>query len=489
MRPHRLPLLLLGYLASVSFSSAVPFENSAIVRTLELGGSLVHVTTTYAIKALEPGVKTYTLALNPEEREKTSWLQVRIKGEKNELPIEESEPDQNRPYHLINVKLPRALAVNGTLNIVLETVQTHVTKPWPERASQTEDQALKFATDLFVISPYSTGVQRTKLRILNPRIISFTEPKNVTPFTLDSPVTRAGATVTYGPYNNIPASANQDFLLTHQQPINFHYYHDQPVIELLSYSRSHEISHWGANLNTEDKIHLYNAGPALKGHFSRLQHQMQGFYQPKSQPHIIPALSLDLPPGVSNVYYYDTIGNVSTSHLRAVQSPPKGMPVKSPSVLDLRPRYPIMGGWNYSFTLGFDTPLADSVGWDAKTGKYVAELPIMTLFPAAVIDNAQVDIVLPEGATDIEFFTPYPAIESQISTHVTYLDTTGRPRLTFTYKNLTPKHVDNIYVTYKVSLSAHLKKPIAVAVAFLSLFGIAMFVRRIETSIDPKKKA
>lgn len=125
---------------------------------------------------------------------------------------------------------------------------------------------------------------------------------------------------------------------------------------------------------------------------------MQAFHH-KLSSHILPGINLDLPPGVSSVYYYDTIGNVSTSRLRAAPSVPKGLPVKQYSALELRPRYPIMGGWNYSFTLGWDTPLADSVGWDAKSGKYVAELPIMTIFPGAVISDAQISVILPEGAT------------------------------------------------------------------------------------------
>jgi oligosaccharyltransferase complex subunit alpha (ribophorin I) len=484
---HRLPFLLLAALVSPSIASSAPFENSAIVRTIELSGSLVHVTTTYAIKALQSGQKTYTIALSSSERERTSWLEATIKGQNAKLPIEESELDHNLPYHLVDVKLPKALAVNATLQIVLEAVQTHATKPWPERASQKEEQALKFTTDVFVLSPYSTSVQRTKLRTLQPRIISFTEPKGISEFTSDAPATKSGATITYGPYNNIPPCANEDFISAYQQPVTVHYYHDQPVIELLSYNRSLEISHWGANLNTEDQIHLYNAGPALKGHFSRLEHQMQGFYH-KASPHTLQMLSLDLPPGVSNVYYYDIIGNVSTSRLQAAPSVPKGTPGIRRSTLEMRPRYPVLGGWNYTFTLGWDTPLGDSVGWDAKTGKYVAELPIITMFPGVVIDNAQVSIVLPEGATEIDFVTPYSAIETQVSTHITYLDTIGRPKLTFTYKNLTPKHAANIYVTYKVSLSAHLRKPTAVAVGFFSLFAITMILRRIELTIDSKKK-
>jgi len=60
--------------------------------------------------------------------------------------------------------LPKKLGVNATLNLVLETIQTHVTEPWPEYATQKDEQAMRYTTDLFVISPYVTLVQRTKIR-------------------------------------------------------------------------------------------------------------------------------------------------------------------------------------------------------------------------------------------------------------------------------------------------------------------------------------
>jgi oligosaccharyltransferase complex subunit alpha (ribophorin I) len=106
------------------------------------------------------------------------------------------------------------------------------------------------------------------------------------------------------------------------------------------------------------------------------------------------SLTLHLPAGIRNAYYYDLVGNVSTSKLQAVPSSSR----KS-SILDLRPRYPLMGGWNYSFTLGWDSPLSDSVTWDQKNGRYIVQVPIMTLIPGAVVNDAEVSIILPEGAT------------------------------------------------------------------------------------------
>jgi hypothetical protein len=69
--------------------------------------------------------------------------------------------------HLLSVSLPKELAVNGTLNLVLETVQTHATYPYPSRAAQKDPQLLKYETDLFITSPYDTLVQRTKIRCVS----------------------------------------------------------------------------------------------------------------------------------------------------------------------------------------------------------------------------------------------------------------------------------------------------------------------------------
>ena len=195
--------------------------------------------------------------------------------------------------------------------------------------------------------------------------------------------------------------------------VTIHFNFDFPVLELTKYKRAAEISHWGANLNIQDEINLFNAGPTyaspipseqklmscrLKGHFSRLHHQTQAFYQ-RSAAHVLSSLHLYLPTGISNVYYYDLIGNVSTSKLQTTPSVSRNAKSSQYSVLEMKPRYPLMGGWNYSFTLGWDSPLQDSANWDAKNGRYVVGVPIMTQVPTAVIDDAEVKIILPEGAT------------------------------------------------------------------------------------------
>lgn len=95
-RWRALPFLLFGLLVPSLTCASQPFENTAIVRTVELGGSLVHVTTTYAVKALEDGSSIYTVALGPEERKRTSWIEAKIKGQSKALGLEDLGYDQKR---------------------------------------------------------------------------------------------------------------------------------------------------------------------------------------------------------------------------------------------------------------------------------------------------------------------------------------------------------------------------------------------------------
>ena len=94
--PKRWPSLLLFLSVTSVLASGQSFENTAIVRTVELGGSVVHVTTTYAIKALEDGLKTYTVALGRDEKAMTSWIEATVKGQKTALPVKERPFDWNK---------------------------------------------------------------------------------------------------------------------------------------------------------------------------------------------------------------------------------------------------------------------------------------------------------------------------------------------------------------------------------------------------------
>jgi oligosaccharyltransferase complex subunit alpha (ribophorin I) len=93
-------------------------------------------------------------------------------------------------------------------------------------------------------------------------ILSYTQSIEVA-FTTGSIATRSntGAAVTYGPFSDLPPSSNTAFAEKHQQRVSIHYEFGFPMLAVKSLRRAAEISHWGANLNIQDEIHLYNAGP------------------------------------------------------------------------------------------------------------------------------------------------------------------------------------------------------------------------------------
>jgi oligosaccharyltransferase complex subunit alpha (ribophorin I) len=91
-----LPFLVLGLLVPSFAFASQSFENTAIVRTVELGGALVHVTTTYAVKSLEAKSSVYTVAIGREQRLRTSWLEAKIKGQPEALRLEDFGYNEER---------------------------------------------------------------------------------------------------------------------------------------------------------------------------------------------------------------------------------------------------------------------------------------------------------------------------------------------------------------------------------------------------------
>ena len=71
---------------------------------------------------------------------------------------------------------------------------------------------------------------------------------------------KAAATINYGPFQNVGPTVGVTPQTTGQQILSIHYEYDKPVLSVVKYERAAEVSHWGANLNIEDKVMLRNDG-------------------------------------------------------------------------------------------------------------------------------------------------------------------------------------------------------------------------------------
>jgi len=74
-------------------------------------------------------------------------------------------------------------------------------------------------------------------------------------------------------------------------------------------TRTIEVSHWG-NINVEEHYEMLNEGAGIKGEWGRVDYNM---YNPNDGKNAIKGLTTRLPRYIRGLYYYDYIGNISTS--------------------------------------------------------------------------------------------------------------------------------------------------------------------------------
>lgn len=119
--------------------------------------------------------------------------------------------------------------------------------------------------------------------------------------------------------------------------------------------------------------------------------------------HTLSTLAVSLPANVYSPYFIDEVGNVSTSRFRPSPKSPftaniKGTRSSGLSLLELTPRYPLLGGWNYTFNIGWLQPLQDVLRHDSATRRHVLAVPFLTSLKNIAIDDVTFKVVLPEGA-------------------------------------------------------------------------------------------
>lgn len=127
---------------------------------------------------------------------------------------------------------------------------------------------------------------------------------------------------------------------------------------------------------------------SLEKQFSRVEFQQSaGVHE---HTNVLKDLTFKLPASARDVYYRDDIGNVSTSHLR---QEPSGV------VLEITPRYPLFGGWNYTWFHGYNADLSEFLRYNKRTGKYVLNFRLVENAKRMTFEHVKLNIVLPEGVS------------------------------------------------------------------------------------------
>ena len=93
-------------------------------------------------------------------------------------------------------------------------------------------------------------------------------------------------------------------------------------------------------------------------------------------------------PSASDVYYRDDIGNISTSALRFLEDSVE---------VELRPRFPLFGGWKTHYVLGYNVPSYEYLF--SKGDNFVLNMRLLDhIFDDMLVEDLTLKIILPEGS-------------------------------------------------------------------------------------------
>ncbi|KAF9896859.1 hypothetical protein BX616_006626 [Lobosporangium transversale] len=190
---------------------------------------------------------------------------------------------------------------------------------------------------------------------------------------------------------------------------------------------------------------------------------------------MITAFRAEIPKLARDIYYRDEIGNISTS---AILHQPDNI------LLTFKPRFPIFGGWNTTWYMGYNAPLNEYLRRVPGTDKYILKFPAVVPLAQTSYTDIDIRIILPEGAKNVNVQLPYEVDAVENSTTKTYMDSAGRHTVTIYAHNLIEEHGRlEMLVEYEYSASSYLIKPFAAASMLMVIFATSMVFSRLDFRI------
>merc|ERR1719400_2937490 len=277
------------------------------------------------------------------------------------------QSDMEKVFWKIDLK--SALSAGSSVTLQVDVVLGKALEMFPAQITQKEKQLARFSGNLYTFLPYTVTTQSSTVALASSNVESYTKVK---------PVSLSDTTLSYGPYNNVAAFTQAEMVV--------HGENNSPMLVVSRLERLIELSMWG-NIAIEETVDVVHRGALLKGSFSRYEFQREssGVSSVKNFKTLLPAASKD-------VYYRDDIGNISTSHMRVMDDAVE---------LDLRPRFPLFGGWKTHYVVGYNVPSYEYLFYSGN--QHVLNMRLVDhIFDDMLVEEAEVKVILPEGVTEIE---------------------------------------------------------------------------------------
>ncbi|KAG2543816.1 hypothetical protein PVAP13_9NG768900 [Panicum virgatum] len=420
-----LAAVLVGALASTARADLVI---SRADRRVDLTSHIVRVLSSLKVENVGPDPDSQVLLSSPNIQAKNLAAirafatEGKVKGPSTVLSIEVVQPSGAPPeLTFFSALLPKPLEKGKILHLDVLTVFTHSLQPFPEEINQAEAQLVVYQDSAHYLSPYPVKVQTLAIRLPGGRVESYTRHPSAK--LVDSELK-------YGSSEELPPFS--------YLPVIVHFENNNPFAVAKEVIREIEISHWG-NVQITEHYNIAHGGARLKGEFSR-------------------NLIARLPPRAHSIYYRDEIGNISTSHLWSDSKKTQ---------LEIEPRFPLFGGWQTTFTVGYGLPLQDFVFY--SDGKRFLNITFGSPIEEILIEKLIVKVVLPEGSKDIEVSAPFPTKQWQ-EVKYSHLDIVGRPVVVLEKPDVIPEHNLYFQVYYKFNNISLLREPLMLITGFFLLF-------------------
>nr|XP_039273513.1 dolichyl-diphosphooligosaccharide--protein glycosyltransferase subunit 1-like isoform X2 [Styela clava] len=424
--------------------------NSKVGRSIDLKTHIVKITTSVTMRNDGSSSESeIAVHVEPDLFDKLAFLEVNlVDGENNPLSL------GKKGKGIYSVTLPKACVAGDSVSLSIEEYFTHSLKAFPEEISQSQKQLVTYNGNHLFYSPYMTESQTTTVELFsnvveNHSKLGKTEIQD--------------STIKYGgseEYDNVKSLS--------QSSMTLHFENNSPFLVVTKMTRVIELSHWGV-ISVEETLDIRHTGAKFKGSFSRYDYQRL----PNSGISAVKSFKTILPASSSDVYYRDEIGNISTSNLITNDDSVE---------VEIRPRFPLFGGWKTHYYIGYNLP---SYTYLYKTGDLLALRMrfVDHVYDDMVIDDLAVKLILPESSKQISVSLPYEAERLEDTLHYTYLDTVGRPVITFKKKNVLEQHIQDFTLSYNFNPMMLIQEPLLIVSAFFILFFTVIIIVRLDFSI------
>lgn len=450
----------------------VDIINTKVERTIDISSQLVKITSQVVVsnKGNSP-VKEYLIQFGDVHHDQslsslvvfTTDKSVTLK-KKDSLPyFKHSNPNGQSASYKIDLS-QNTIQPGASIQLEIVAVFSHLLKPYPGEIVQAERQLVVYKGRIYFPTYYTTETQTTRVRLPSG--------SSAESYTKLRPVTYSDRFINYGPYDKIPpkdGSTNEE--------LRVHVENNTPFMVVENLQRTVLISHWAGTVSVEEILDVVHAGAKLKGPFSRYEYQREPTSNGVSS---IRSWKTRLPAGAHDIYYRDEIGNISTSNVKTSSSA---------VYVEIKPRFPLFGGWRTQYTLGYTLPAKNNL-FSSSTNTltnadYTLRIPFVDhIFDNMVIDQATIKIVLPEGASNFRVNKPYDMNREKDEVYYSYLDTVGRPVVVLSKKNLIEWHIQPIELKYSYKPFYLLQEPLLIVGSIFGLCILVMALVRTKTSLN-----